>query len=160
MRLQRDKIMQRWNYSLFAIYSELHSKHVWQSRLERGIGERGQRTFSFFPSGLLLFFLCLSPRISIVNLIPRSRDPFVQRRVVGTSYMIPIVYQYIDSYSAVFLLVYEGTWLASVSTWVSWPIRISISVHYRNHIWSIYPTDCPIRWTKVTEALGTRLVRR
>ena len=28
--------------------------------------------------------------------------------VVGTSYMIPIVYRYIDSYNAVFLLVYRG----------------------------------------------------
>ena len=36
---------------------------------------------------------------------------------VGTSYRIPIVYRYIDSYSAVFLVVYRGTWLASVS----WP---------------------------------------
>ena len=28
--------------------------------------------------------------------------------VVGTSYMIPIVYRYIDSYGALFLLVYRG----------------------------------------------------
>ena len=32
-----------------------------------------------------------------------------------------------------------------------------ISVHYRNHIWSIYPTTAIIRWTNVTDALGTRL---
>ena len=32
------------------------------------------------------------------------------QKAVGTSYMIPTVYRYIDSYS-VFLLVYRGTWL-------------------------------------------------
>ena len=35
------------------------------------------------------------------------------RVTVGTSYMIPIVYRYIDSYTALFLLlVYRGTWRA------------------------------------------------
>ena len=34
---------------------------------------------------------------------------------VGTSYMIPMVYRYIDSYTALFLLlVYRGTWLTQV----------------------------------------------
>ena len=36
------------------------------------------------------------------------------QREVGTSYMIPIMYRYIDSYSAVFLLVFRGTWLTYV----------------------------------------------
>ena len=41
-----------------------------------------------------------------------ARNVLVQRTkniLVVTSYMIPIVYQYIDK--AVFLLVYRGTWL-------------------------------------------------
>ena len=41
----------------------------------------------------------------------RAQPPFVFLSLVGSSYMIPIVYRYIDSYSAVFLLVYRGTWL-------------------------------------------------
>ena len=48
--------------------------------------------------------------------------------MVGTSYMIPIVYRYIDSYSPVFLLLYRvPRYLAYLSTWlasVSWRARM------------------------------------
>ena len=40
----------------------------------------------------------------------------------GTSYMIPIVYRFIDSYSVLRLIVYRGTCLTCVSSfaWLSW----------------------------------------
>ena len=48
--------------------------------------------------------------------------------MVGTSYIIPIVYRYIDSYSPVFLLLYRvPRYLAYLSTWlasVSWRARV------------------------------------
>ena len=99
MGLRRDGIMQRWKHSIFYIYLTLTICNLFrtQGRLEREIGERGQRTFSFFLVDLLIFFLCLPPRISIVchfwlsesllvaNLVPRGRDPFVQRRVAPSA---------------------------------------------------------------------------
>lgn len=48
------------------------------------------------------------------NLVPRVRVALssgIGPVALGVSYMIPIIYRYIDSYSAVFLLVYRGTWL-------------------------------------------------
>ena len=72
------------------------------------------------------FFLLKAPQPRLPAAVRENEPALIQRKsgwTVGTSYMIPIVYRYIDCYTALFLLlVYRGTWLTFVSwlTSVTW----------------------------------------
>ena len=75
---------------------------------------------------LKVLFLLKAPQPRLPAAVRENEPALIQRKsgwTVGTSYMIPIVYRYIDCYTALFLLlVYRGTWLTFVSwlTSVTW----------------------------------------
>ena len=90
-----------------------------------------QLTYCLLQANVSVFNYSSFPRvISVWNLLPygvvtsstlscfrQSVLPAIRSlnaAQVVISYMIPIVYRYVDSYTALFLLVYRGTWLTEV----------------------------------------------